>query len=660
MHEVLKAFPWRVLAGAALAGAILLAARLIGPRRLARAAGATIEGLRRFAVSAGALGRALSPVVVPLVAIAAYASVYYAHWIQLVAGAASAALLWFLWFSEGRIGHDRAEADRLVGKAEQKVAAVAQRGMSAAATPLHNPRLAETISVDLALGTRQRWIARAAGVVVTAGALGLATVVWGSRPAILLGILGFLVVAVARLYGYATSLVRWGIVVVLALLCVRIGVFAGFLPGETTLFGSGGPRVLPSFVIPLVALAALLVGEAVLLHGADAPPPSPWKRHFRAIGFVLAFAAAGAFAIGMLDARVQTTSGTTAVHGAYQAIKPVALAEDISGDDRQLAWTYAPVLRLKADEAFLPSSAGDYLGHAKRVPCKPGAVGGCTKLECLDCADRGYSQDAASHEHGIVFYARVAHTDELQAWPNGELYALVQYWIFYDYDLWRAHTAAGDLIQEHDADWEFVAVGLRSPREPLFVALSAHCGGQLVPWNQQLAVLEGTTVDGRVQITPPDPDLPDNATSIRATHPIVAVALGSHGNYADNSGQRPPDWGSCMHVPGQALGPLVYAANVRDDTASADDNARLAQAKTVEVVTATMPPMDVAGKWGTETIRFRHRTWPGRPGPGSPPAQRRSWAGAIRTFLCDRYWTRDSMFQGDIYRAACAPPTAGT
>jgi hypothetical protein len=627
LTSLATAIPWWVVGGALLAVAVMLLARW--------------EPVKWLLRSAASLGRALSPVIVPLVVIVAYVSSYYDRPLQLVVGASAAVLLWYLWFSEGRIGHDRSGAGELIRDAT----AWAARGAASVAAGIRSGEAFE-------LSRRQRDAIAAGALLVVALLIVAVALLQGPRWALQIGLVLFLVVGVLRLVGYATSRVRWAVVAFLGVLAWRAATLAGLAPGEQ-LFDSRAV-FLVSVALPLVLVVGALGVEAANLHGRDSAPPSAGKQRVRALGFVLSFVAAFAFVFGMVDARTKTTSGTSGFDRAYHASAPVKLARAGSDQDLELAWTYAPMLRLHHDEVFLPASARDYENQADHMKCLREEAPGCSKLSCPSCADASYSHDEVKHPGGVVFYARVARGSELAAWPDDELKVMIQYWIFYDYDRWQAKTALGNLVQEHDADWEFVAVGLKSDAEPMFVALSAHCGGQLVPWDDNLAVLEGTVEkDGTVTIDRPRPGLGEDARSKRATHPLVAVALGSHGNYADDSGQRPPDWGSCLHVPMQALEPLVYAANVRDETASADDDALLVQADAIELVQPTTFPMSVAGTWGSEEIRFGYRDWPDRPGPRSPPAQRRSWHNAVRSFLCNRFWKRDSAF-AEASSAACA------
>jgi hypothetical protein len=626
------AIPWSLLGGASLAVVVLVLAR--------------VDKVRWWLVSAASLGRALSPVIVPLVVIVAYASSYYAWWLELAAGAATAALLWYLWRSERRIAHDRSDATKLI----QDVSAAAGRGATAVATRMRSGTAVE-------LSRRHQKVLVTVAVLAALPALAAVVIHEGPRNVIRVGIVFFVFGALLRLVGYATSRVRWVVATLVGVLSLRVAMVIGQVPLES-LFGTGGAVFWVSVAVPFALVLCALLAEAVILRGGDAPMPSARRRRTRAAGFVFSLAAAVPFVAGMLDAHRTTTTGTSGFERAYHATTPVKPVEAGGSPDLALAWTYAPMLRLHKDEVYLPASADDYATQADSVKCKQrGATPGCSRLSCPACSDAGYSRDKAKHPHGVVFYARVARGSELAAWPDDKLEdkptIMIQYWIFYDYDRWQAKTPMGDLVQEHDADWEFVAVGLKSAAEPLFVALSAHCGGQLARWDETLAVLKGSVnEDGTVTIERPRAGLGEHARSEEATHPLVAVALGSHGNYADNSGQRPPDWGSCVHKPLQALGPLVYAANVRDETASSADDVQLKQADAIKLVGRNTSPMTVVGAWGAETVRLRFRTWPDRSGPSSPPTQRRSWHNAVRSFLCDRFWKRDKAFAAAV-SAAC-------
>jgi hypothetical protein len=194
------------------------------------------------------------------------------------------------------------------------------------------------------------------------------------------------------------------------------------------------------------------------------------------------------------------------------------------------------------------------------------------------------------------------------------LSTLVEYWFFYRYDEWRAPIVAGTLAQRHEADWEAVVVGL-SDRAPLFVGYSAHCGGEWKPWN-------------RVRAAP---------ISSPRTHPLVAVAEGSHANYAV-AGPQTPNWTSCSRMPNRLADALTYAANIRERT----DYAREWFPDRLIPASGDTLPMSFPGTWGRNDRSVlenfaHHPTSESGGGPKSPPLQP-LWARPVRTIFCNPYW----------------------
>jgi hypothetical protein len=126
---------------------------------------------------------------------------------------------------------------------------------------------------------------------------------------------------------------------------------------------------------------------------------------------------------------------------------------------------------------------------------------------------------------------------------------LVQYWLFYYYDDWKAQTLFGRLRQTHEADWEVVTVGFDRDR-PLFVALSAHCGAGWVPWKS-----------ARVARFSDEP--------AERFHPVVGVAEGSQANYHALQENVPPNWARCKEFLGDESVDLASVGyRIRDRTGS--------------------------------------------------------------------------------------------
>jgi hypothetical protein len=124
--------------------------------------------------------------------------------------------------------------------------------------------------------------------------------------------------------------------------------------------------------------------------------------------------------------------------------------------------------------------------------------------------------------------------------PFQSLSIIVQYWVFYYYDDWRGPL--GLVRQWHPGDWEAITVGLSNTR-PLFVAYSAHCGGQWRQWTNLVAVRANHRPGG--------------------LHPRIFVAKGSHANYPVAEWQ-PQNWTTCGIAPaprrGSGLGGLAFLA----------------------------------------------------------------------------------------------------
>jgi hypothetical protein len=81
---------------------------------------------------------------------------------------------------------------------------------------------------------------------------------------------------------------------------------------------------------------------------------------------------------------------------------------------------------------------------------------------------------------------------------------VLQYWYFYYEDAYSYQYPPSNFIwQAHEGDREVVNVVLSDDEQPLFVGYSQHCLGQRRDWS------DTPRFDG--------------------THPIVLVALGSHG-----------------------------------------------------------------------------------------------------------------------------------
>jgi hypothetical protein len=202
------------------------------------------------------------------------------------------------------------------------------------------------------------------------------------------------------------------------------------------------------------------------------------------------------------------------------AVTGTASARAATPDVRLLA-TYEPVMQFDPLEQFMPTKVQSFLTDASLEQLTAPAVwsvvqpnaapgdlpvpgSGIWRLDQSGCTPAaplgGLSCYAAAGNQGgggPTVYGRVAHED-------GE--TILQYWFFYYDDVYSYTYPASDFIwQAHEGDWEHVDVVLGDDGQPLSVGYSQHCLGQRRDW-----------VD-----TPRFDD----------THPIVHVAVGSHGNY---------------------------------------------------------------------------------------------------------------------------------
>ena len=612
----------------------------------------------------GALCRALLPLAFFVLVILCFATAQVGWPIQVLSGLGLAALTWSFLRREGPLRFERLQ--------------IADIG---------NTTLARTIRPEMtaplqfsARDAAVPGVALGLGLVVVFGMLGgafergreLAEVGDESAVLVWLAILTLLVAICFRLVGYATNAWRIAVAAALGLVLWRELSWAGVMRGGRLV---GWAPASWTAIALLGLVVVLLVAEGA---SRPWPPPEPNDGHkvTRATGFAFAGLSAAALFVGLFAAALDIAHGATPLVGTTdRAPTPHPATVRLTGDpDLDLAWTYVPVLRLHHDEEYAPIAVDQFLGHAtsygaagdgagrtvniRTLPsgCADAAQERCAHLDCPTCIDRKRETQPTGYAPQGVFYARVVRrATEPHAFAGwnpwgGSLDALVQYWIFYGYDSWQAATPVGLLTQEHQGDWEHITVGLTlgatAPGQPQratprFVALSAHCGGQVVDWlNVHAAQAE------------PDPD-PDPVTSAphlvftdaplrpgdELTHPIVAVAKGSHANYALSSDRRPPDWGSCNNLPNQLIEAFSYGSNIRDLTDSSNTG-WYAYPHGLVLATATTSPMSYPGTWSPiETVTFgrgdKHRIGAG---PPSPPLQGQIWSTPLHSYFCGPRW----------------------
>jgi hypothetical protein len=199
---------------------------------------------------------------------------------------------------------------------------------------------------------------------------------------------------------------------------------------------------------------------------------------------------------------------------------------------------------------------------------------------------------------------------------------LIQYWFFYRYNEWTRPTLTGRLSGRHEGDWEAVMVGL-GPTEPVFVAYSAHCAGSWRPW----------TGPGAIEVA---------QTAAPRTHPLIAVAEGSHAHYAETQVRRSPDWAGCAGLKEGATTLVSYASNIRDKTGAGPR--WLPSGEELQLVTGSDHPMRFPGTWGgsTQTLLINQREHELEDKDGGPqtPKLQKLWRKPLGTVFCSNWRPR--------------------
>lgn len=459
---------------------------------------------------------------------------------------------------------------------------------------------------------------------------------------------------VLRLYSFATTLLRGLVSAALGLALLVVAVGGGVLPGKDAV-AENWP--LEAGILALIALL-LLALDAVLgvRTGLERKPRGKKRRGSTrsAADFGVSTAAAAAFvlALSTIGGLIDAEDRGDALNPPEEEVAEIRAPAPAEGEGgMELARRYAPVLAFSDEERWAPVRVDSYVAEAKlsgppdtreraetiaKLPSRCPEVGrsSCHELtiECergdLPCAKGRLRAPGRLYRDGGV-YVRVLRKGDL---PDGEprdifaqvgpyrheLEILIQYWYFYRFNEWRAPLFAGLLVQRHEADWEVVTIGFDEERKPLFVADSAHCAGSWLPWGE---------VEASTRL--PGPRI----------HPLVAVAEGSHANYADPEDKRAPDWASCGGTaPAGLTTALSYASNIRDRT----EFGWLWYPPANGWIPAqpTEPPMSFAGTWGADDrILLRnfavHVLHEGE-APKSPPLQG-PWQDPVRSIFCGRY-----------------------
>ncbi len=508
---------------------------------------------------------------------------------------------------------------------------------------------------------------------------------------LILALVLWLLAAALRLVSHASSWLRAGVALFVVLTGYRLAAAIGLVPGgeEIAEHAAFLDWLLPALAAACIVAEALLDTAAVRLgegatgeEGSDRLPGFlRWIRGggigltgvrlFQGLGLIAAVAAAIVLLfsawIGLVETDKPGTRLTTATATeASEATPPPAPSSYAT--DAELAAAYSPVLALTRAERWSPIPYDEYAEGAvlsgpllKPLPSQPTAKeklevtcprlssAPCFRLsircptgedECAEPDPHPDRTDQGLYREGDVYVrvARRAAEEEVEArrrteklrpsdrWPPQvfrpegpyakQLSIVLQYWYFYRYDEWETHVFAGKLVQRHEGDWEAVTIGL-SDTEPLFVAYSAHCAGTWVPWE--------------------DAELSDRLGG--RTHPLVAVAEGSHANYPRADQRRSPDWAGCQGAPAGTTTLLSYASNIRDKTEYGWE--WYPGEGGIITVSEDEAPMSFPGYWGaseeTMLYGFFKQTQLGEGHGPQTPSEQPLWRTPVTKIFCGNY-----------------------
>lgn len=472
-----------------------------------------------------------------------------------------------------------------------------------------------------------------------------------------------------RMVSYASTALRAAIALFVALSGYCFGAAIGIVPGGSWLSDNASWLYV---ALPAAALALLVIeGAFAVLAGGAHGVDSDWTQVWRGLGLIVSLLATLSLAISAVVGLWETAQPgekLSTESSAEAAEEPSPAAPGRFRDDLALAKAYTPVLAFTHDERWSPISVDSYAREAvlsgplkeplanpdsatekldRTCPRLAGSPCYRLSIRCKDgheaCGMGDPHPDRNSerlYSEGDV-YVRVAkrsaeeaeerrreteHLRPSDRWPprvfvdegpyRETLTTLLQYWYFYRYDEWEARVFAGQLVQRHEGDWEAVTIGL-SDRKPLFVAYSAHCGGAWKPW-------KATEISDKF----PEP-----------THPLVAVAEGSHANYPKADQKRTPDPAHCQGIPAGTTALLSYASNIRDKTEYGWQ--WYPAAGGWHLVDDDTLPMSFPGYWGandtTTLVGFFKSTQLSEGHAPRTPSQQPLWESPVSKIFCGNY-----------------------
>jgi hypothetical protein len=461
---------------------------------------------------------------------------------------------------------------------------------------------------------------------------------------------------VLRVAGYAISWPRTVVAVFGIAAVIWAAIWAGILPGYNDLEGRWWIQVI-LWGLPLTLVLTALI-EAWAVHSEEirrwldehkfSDVRGLWLRGAGDVTSIAAAVAVVAAGIaGYFEVHGETDS--TIASGASAAKK---VADPLQISRRELAEAYAPRLIFTTDERWRPIDVGAFLDDAqltgrygitrkdrvrfkrhRELPrqCPPLVEAPCFDLtitcrEGEDCPEpegtpraayvRVLKDNGGTPGRPNPFAVPDGVDDETAAMLESTS-VLIQYWLFYRFNEWNRPTLSGRLAGRHEGDWEAVMVGL-SAEKPEFVAFSAHCAGTWRPWDE---VEVAETHQGP------------------RTHPLIAVAEGSHANYVETQDRRSPDWAGCAGIGKGTTTLLGYASNIRDKTENG--YTRRLKGDELKLVSGNAPPMSFPGTWGarTQTLLINKRTHKLENKKGGPetPTLQPLWIDPLRKVFCSNW-----------------------
>jgi hypothetical protein len=433
-------------------------------------------------------------------------------------------------------------------------------------------------------------------------------------------------------------------------------------PAQTTTVGAdthpANPSTVGSLVVPLAVWAVTTGAVWFVFALTDRRPTNPHKpqvvpditrvhrRRHRAthasalaiaVSVVVGFAFAG-FLDNMIHDRLANPSRPV-------PRVPIPLMP-ASAQMAFLARAFVPRFELAGAEKWDPTTVTWYVSSSERVTAQsPGghpfcARSGretdgcrilCAKKAGVACAPPCDPPDGAcaprgGQPHAVYYiYHDAANTPRDGPTPPLPGWAVIEYWVFYNYD----SLHAGLITQWHESDWEQVSVLVQQRRatvHPIEVAFSEHCYGAVVPASEVLW---------------------------NGSHPTSFVGLGSHANYPTRNDlpirqlqcltRRTPRY---LGAAGLFFNPLVagwsielpiaYLIGLRDQTDQprlVSDAQPISQASTPDIAS-------FHGYWGVDNnLQVVTGGVPTGAGPTSPQDQGPSTAPFYRMF-CSSSWLK--------------------